>query len=113
MVGAVLLTSSLVRLSRVELGYSAERVLNVPLVISATRYDGFDAFLGFYGDLMPRIRALPGVETAALAHSNPTQAFVKVWFEIPGLIEAPEPDRPLVDLRTVSPGYSGRRKDSG
>jgi mannose-6-phosphate isomerase-like protein (cupin superfamily) len=70
-IGAGLLVCSLVRLQHVEPGFKPDRLLTFSLNLPQRRYAGADASRAFYTQLLERLNALPGVESAAVAVSLP------------------------------------------
>jgi putative ABC transport system permease protein len=72
-VAAVLVTASLNRLNHVEVGISTERVLTAGVSLPAGRYPESDDRQAFWKRALEQVRALPGVEAAALADSRPPQ----------------------------------------
>ncbi|HEY7215803.1 MAG TPA: ABC transporter permease [Thermoanaerobaculia bacterium] len=71
-VGAALLTQSLVRLQKVALGFAdPEHLLTTPITRSLTAEDAADRNLDFYHALIEEVRALPGVAAAAVSSEVP------------------------------------------
>ena len=62
--GAGLMMRSLWALQRIDLGFNPDRVLTMRLALPASQYDTAEKVVGFYRDLVTRVRALPGVEQA-------------------------------------------------
>ncbi|HAK53952.1 MAG TPA: permease, partial [Acidobacteria bacterium] len=83
LVGAALLLSSYARLLDVERGFDAERVLVFSLEPPPTLADG-TRVNGFYDQLLGRLRALPGVDAAAVATAPPFRGLDQSSFRIPG-----------------------------
>ena len=65
LVGAGLLARSLLRLEDVRIGFQPTRVLTAGISLPRAQYAKPDQWLGFYGRLVDRLRAEPGVEGAA------------------------------------------------
>ena len=106
LVGAGLLLRSFARLREVDPGFRAEKIMTMRLTLPSNRYDGDVAVGGFYGGLMERLRALPGVTAAAGISNLPmAQNNASGSFEIEG---APTPDGqpgPHGDSHYVTQGY--------
>ncbi len=106
LVGAALLLRSFERLQRVEPGFQPEGVLTVRLSLPRTKYPDDARLEAFSGQLEERVRAAPGVRSAALASTVPLGAGAGTYdFSIEG---RPLADPGLVqDTETfsVSPGY--------
>ena len=70
-IGAGLMVRTLSALGRIDLGFSPDHVLTMRLSVPATRYDTPERVVGFYRDLLTRVRALPGVEAAGVVRVLP------------------------------------------
>lgn len=70
-VGAGLLVRSYSALRRVNPGFEAAGVLTVSLQLAGDRYDSVAALTRFDGQLLERVRAVPGVSSAAIGSSLP------------------------------------------
>jgi len=104
--GAALLVQSFVRLSNISPGFRAEGLLTARVQTPATRYDTPERRSGFYTDVVTRIAALPGVQSAAavsflpLAGGGIGTSFYRA--------DRPEPapgQAPVADVRPVTPGF--------
>lgn len=129
-VGAGLLLKSFWQIQQVDPGFRAEGVLKAEFELSETRYPvdfsawpdlEFAEMHRFNTTLLERARALPGIESAALAASHPMDRGGTNSFEIVGR-EAESAGMPEISTRSVSPGYfatvglalrKGRLFDSG
>jgi predicted permease len=102
---AGLFTRSLQRAQRMDLGFNPTRVLNVTMDPHEAGYNEAQG-REFYKNLLLRVRALPGVQSASLAFSFPTGQFtdndtVYVEGHLPRPGEAP----PTIATNPVSPDY--------
>jgi predicted permease len=102
---AGLFTRSLARAQRMDLGFNPAHVLNVSMDPHEAGYDEAQG-REFYKNLLMRVRALPGVQSASLAFTFPTSQFsdfgaVYVEGHAPRPGEAP----PTIAVNPVSPGY--------
>jgi len=104
--GAALLVQSFVRLSNINPGFRAEGLLTARVQVPASRYDTPTRRSGFYHNVVSRIAALPGVESAAAISFLP--------FAGGGIgtsvyrTDRPEPapgQAPAADVRPVTPGF--------
>lgn len=109
--GAGLLLRSLWRLSHVDPGFDAARVLEAQYQLPPTRYPfGVKRFPdlpevnAFHTQLLAAVRAIPGVAAAALAGSPPLDAGFTNSFAIVGR-EAESAHFPEIRTRFLSPGY--------
>lgn len=104
--GAGVLVRTLAALDRANLGFEADDVLTMRLGISPIRYPD-ERPRDFYRDAVARIRALPGVESAAVAASLPLIGSPRgaTSFRELGTPERPRSERPSTVVRIVAPGY--------
>ena len=75
LVGAGLLVRSLARLSAVDPGFSAARVLRFDLSLPGSRYPDDASVAAFTQTLLARMRALPGVQSAGATFGLPLTDF--------------------------------------
>jgi predicted permease len=105
--GAGLLMQSFARLQNVDPGFDADNLLTFRLSLPEPRYPSDTARIAFFRELLPRIRALPGVRAAGMSQVLP---FSGSWstgsFMIEGLQLAEGQPRPWGDIRIVDPGYA-------
>ena len=102
---AGLMLSSVVKLSRVSPGFTADHVLSFKLALTGTNYAPRDSRVAFGSDLLSRLAATPGVHGAALVSAIPfggTRGANGV--EIEGRPRTAG-DLLIVDQRYVSSGY--------
>ncbi len=104
--GAGLLIRSFTMLGRVHPGFQAppDRVLLMQLSPTGERYRGDGKLLGYWQQVMDRVRAVPGVASVAVSLTVPPDrtAFTD-GFEIPG--RTPREGGPLVPVPFVSSDY--------
>jgi predicted permease len=74
-VGATLMTESMRRLSRVDLGYDATNVLSLRIQPSSGQARGADALRVYFGTLQQRLAALPGVSDVGAVQHLPLTGF--------------------------------------
>lgn len=72
MVGAGLLSRSLAALSAVDMGFAPERLLVLSTQVPIRNIEDAPRATAFYRDLLPEVRALPGVTAAAGVRGLPT-----------------------------------------
>jgi predicted permease len=105
LIAAGLFTRSLQRAQQMDLGFNPAHVLNITM---DPHEAGYNAAQGkeFYKNLLLRVRALPGVQSASLAFSFPTGQFMDndaVYVE--GHVLRPGEAPPTIIVNHVSPGY--------
>jgi putative ABC transport system permease protein len=105
LVAAGLMTRTMENLFAIDVGFAPERVVSANLLLPATRYTA-DARRAFFTQVEERLRAVPGVENAALALSLPVRgSFWNSVFVIEGLPVPARADLPSAALNPVTPGY--------
>jgi putative ABC transport system permease protein len=105
MVGAGLLTGSLLRLYEINPGFTPERLLTTPLHLPQARYRSAAQVRAFFDEALGRISAIPGVVAAGAATQLPFGGFSSgVAFEVPNRIEG-APDEGTARWAAITPGY--------
>src|SRR4030095_15504598 len=104
--GAGVLVRTLIALDRAPMGFDAHDVLTMRLAISPARYPD-ERPRDFYRDALTRLRALPGIESTAVAASLPMIGSPRggTSFHELGTPERPASERPRTVVRMVGPGY--------
>lgn len=103
--GAGLLARSFWNLVRVDPGFRAEGLLQVPLVLGGDRYATPDARRAFLDELLPALRALPGAREVVAVNRLPLAGGnVLVGVEPEGYVAA-DGRLPWLDRRVATPGY--------
>jgi len=104
--GAGLLMRSLFALIHDAIGVQAENVLTMRVELPASRYNPPQR-LGFFRQVIERLQALPGVQSASAASDIPvaTLRTSGTSFQILGQAELPPNERPTTRVRVVTPGY--------
>ncbi|MBO0863211.1 MAG: ABC transporter permease [Chloracidobacterium sp.] len=102
--GAGLLLRSLIKLFAISPGYNPDNVLVAKLELPKTKYDAARSE-EFYRQLLERLKALPDVQSVAMATSTPLSGSVRIsTFTIEGQPIKPEEMSTTV-YNTVSAGY--------
>jgi putative ABC transport system permease protein len=106
MAGAGLMLESFRRLLLVDPGFDPHHVLTLGLSLPHTRYARPDQRAAFYAELLERVRALPGVLSAAAITPLPLGGdSVATRFTVEGQ-PAPAPgQKPRAEYRAVTAGY--------
>ena len=107
---AGLLIRSFVHLRGVDPGFDPTHLLTAEVELSAVRYDSPARIRGFYAELVDRLGALPGVDSAAAVRALPMTGRLEIgdWsFVIEGRhADPPVPaDRINADWQSLTPGY--------
>jgi putative ABC transport system permease protein len=103
--GAGLLGQSFLRLTGVNPGFDPHHVLTLRAYVYGERYRQPEAELNYYAQAMDRIRALPGVESAAMTSILPLSDYDRRGFHVQDHPEPNESNAPEADEYSVSPDY--------
>jgi len=106
MVGSGLLVRSFWRVYDTELGFQYDDLLTFRITVPDSRYPTATQKTAFHEDLLARLRALPGVEGAALTSIMPiADGTPATTFTIMDSRLAESDPHPLIDHKYVSAGY--------
>lgn len=102
---AGLLTTSFVRLMRVDKGFETQGVLAADLSLMSAKYSKQEERQRFFERLLTKLRATPGIVSAAIVTALPTRG--ETWLD-PVTFEGdtrPIFEQPLPNNRVISPDY--------
>jgi putative ABC transport system permease protein len=104
--GGGLAIGGLISLSRVNMGFRVDQLLTFALPVADGTLQGANAVTTFYGDLLERVRATPGVTSASISTGMPV---VGTGFGMPLYIAGKPPADPSqrrgAGFNMVMPGY--------
>src|SRR6266850_4883519 len=106
LVSAGLLIRSFLQLVRTDAGFNSDNLVTMSLVLPAAKYKEEPQRAAFYSELLHRVQAMPGVESAAavnylpLGGSNSSDAFL-----IEGVPEPPPGQEFIGRYRVCTPDY--------
>jgi putative ABC transport system permease protein len=104
--GSGLLIRSLFSLQRAELGFQPANVLAMHLSLPWKKYQTPERVAAFYGELLQRVKSLPGAEQAGVATSLPTTGWENgQFFSIAGHPPVEPSERPGAHFQRISPDY--------
>jgi putative ABC transport system permease protein len=103
--GAGLMVRSLWNLRSANPGFDTRNVLTLSLPMSDKRYKTADAEINFWNQLLARIRALPGVDSAGVVDDLPFNGGSHQPIAIEGRPAQAMSEQPEVDVRIISAGY--------
>ena len=105
LVGAGLLLQSLQRIRNTSPGFSTRNVLDTAVNLVSAGYDAPRA-QSFQDELLQRVKALPGVESAAFGRMTPLSygSYSSTLIAVDGYQPPPE-EQPTVQYNEVGPGY--------
>jgi putative ABC transport system permease protein len=105
LVGAALLLRSFSRLTNVDPGFEADRVLSFAVALPATTYPRAQHVTAFFDRLLERLRTLPGVEAAGMVQQIPIRGDYVLSVMIDRRPPVRPSEAPSANYRVVSPGY--------
>ena len=103
--GGGLAVHSLLNLSRVDLGFRTDKLLTFFLPVPDKRLEGRERVVLFYDQLRERIRALPGVESAAVSTGAPLFGGFGMAFNVVGRPVAQGSARDAARFVMATPDY--------
>jgi len=104
--GAGLMYRTVDRLLHVDAGFNAHNVLSMGVSLVGPAWAEDAAVRAFQGDLLSQVRALPGVEGAALAGQIPLGGNMDRWgFHIEGRTYPSEAEAPDAERFSITPDY--------
>jgi predicted permease len=107
LVGAGLMLNSLYHLLQVSPGFQPDRVLTMEMDLRSTQYSRPAAISNFWQQVLDRVRAVPGVETAAVGTNIPlTDNHDRSDITIDGLPAPAAGNSPHPDWHVISSGYT-------
>ena len=97
---------SFVRLQSVDPGIQPVQTLSFDLSLPDARYEDESRQVAFFDQLLPRLRALPGVRAADAVMVLPlTGNNFNISFEVAGRPPMPPALQPSMQVRVATPGY--------
>ncbi|RKH72091.1 ABC transporter permease [Corallococcus aberystwythensis] len=105
LVGAGLFVKSFLALQRVDAGFVPDGVLTGALALPKVQYPDRPRQAAFLQALLPRLQALPGVESAGLTNVLPLGGSMDNSFDIDGRQRQPGELWKAVEYRAATPGY--------
>lgn len=106
LIGAGLMIKSFRRLLEVNPGFDPEHVLTMQMALPSAKYALPPEKRGFYDQLLARIKALPGIESASVTTALPlTGETFGGPFSIEGLPLDMAGKPPHAHIRAIAPGY--------
>ena len=105
LVGAALLLRSFAKLSDVDPGFDADRVLAFQVSLPSTTYPAAHNVIAFYDTLLQKLRTAPGVEAAGMTQSLPIRDGYVLSVQMSGRPPAKPGEAPSANYRVVNPEF--------
>ena len=104
--GAGLLIRSFSKLASVDPGFQVKPALTFEVSLPGTRYGDAAQQVAFFDQLLPQLRAIPGVQNAAGVISLPLSGTsIVLTFEVEGRPPVPPSQQPAMQVRVATAGY--------
>jgi putative ABC transport system permease protein len=106
LLAAGLLVRSFNKLVAVDLGFDRENVLTTRIALPRSSYAKPQQVQAFYDDLLQRVKALPGVQSAGMINHTPLNGFgIIAFMQVEGYPPLDKKKDPAVGIGTVSAEY--------
>ncbi|HEY4283116.1 MAG TPA: ABC transporter permease [Chthoniobacterales bacterium] len=108
LIGAGLLINSFLHLRNLSPGFRADHLLTMKVDLSEVKYPDRERRIIFFDEVLRHVRALPGVQSVAVAGNLPlTYNGDSMTIGAEGIPDPPPDQQPDVIYRAVGPGYVG------
>ena len=106
LIGAGLLINSFLHLRNLNPGFRTDHLLTMKVDLSEVKYPDRERRAAFFDEVIRRARALPGVQSAAVAGNLPlTYNGDSMTISVEGVPDPPPDQRPDVVFRAIGPEY--------
>jgi putative ABC transport system permease protein len=105
LVSAGLLIKSFARLQQTDLGFNPENVLTLRVPLPEARYKEYGQVENFWDELLQRVRALPGVQSAGLTRGLPMNGGIESGIMVEGQESTNPKDMTVAVNLYAEPGY--------
>ena len=105
LIGAALVLKSFARMQSLQLGYEPRGLLTARIDLPFTKYTQPEQVSAFSKNLLERVRALPGVESAAIGSNPPLFGSWQTGFFREGASEPPKGQAPDTEIEAVAGDY--------
>jgi putative ABC transport system permease protein len=110
LIGAGLLGKSFLKLSRVPLGFPSENLLTLRFNLTGSRYATAQSQVGYYKEILDRIKQLPQIKQAAVSMHLPLSGegeWQPTLFQVTGRPPLPMAQQPGANNNVVSQSFFG------
>jgi putative ABC transport system permease protein len=105
LIAAGLMIKSVVQLKTVKMPFAIDNILTARVDLPRDSYPDVAACVRFYEQLLPRVRGVPGVESATLSDGLPAAGNGSIAVQIEGKAYSQDSDIPVAREGIVTPGY--------
>jgi putative ABC transport system permease protein len=108
LIGAGLLINSFIHLRNLDPGFRADHLLTAKIDLPELKYPDKEHRIPFLDEVLRRVNALPGVQSAAIAGNLPfTYNGDSMYIGVEGIPDPPPDQQMDVIYRAIGPGYFG------
>jgi putative ABC transport system permease protein len=108
--GAALVLQSFAKATSVKLGFEPRNLISAQISLPSPTYDDNEKLVGFTNGLLDKIRAIPGIESAATASNPPLMTGWQTSVLPEGMEVSEAVQRPSVEMNVISPDYFAAMK---
>jgi predicted permease len=105
LIGAGLMIRSFLKLYGLDTGINPHNLLTMRFQLPDLKYPNRESLTAFEERLLPRLAAIPGVESVALASNLPLEGSRRDAFELQGQAPVEADKRPTTSVLTITPQY--------
>ena len=106
LIGSGLLIRSFERLANLDPGFNPSHLLTGGVSLDYSQYAEPQKLIGFYNDVLDRMKALPGAQESAIAVPLPlVSGYINLGFQVEGRPPLAQSEQPNANLVMVSPNY--------
>jgi len=106
LIGAGLMIKSFAALQKVNIGFNPDNLVTMEISLPGSRYRDRAQIITFYQQLLQKVEALPGVESAATSVCLPPDLLqISDDFVVEGSATSPDQTHPVAALLLSSPSY--------
>ena len=105
LISAGLLIKGALRINTTPLGFDPDQTLAFAVTMSAEQYPDTAQVMEVQGQLLDRLRGLPGVTHAGAVSRLPMDGGTGTYYHVEDQPVPPEGERPILQFRNATPGY--------
>ncbi|HTD86285.1 MAG TPA: ABC transporter permease [Candidatus Binatia bacterium] len=103
--GAALVLKSFAKATTLNLGFEPRDLISAEVALPSPTYENYDKLVSFSTALLGKMRALPGVESAAIASNPPLMTGWQTGFLPEGMAEPPPGQLPSLEMCVIQGDY--------
>ena len=104
---AGLVLKSFANSASARLGFEPQGLVTAQVALRGSAYSDDDKILGFWTNLLEKLRSIPGIEHAAIASTPPLMTGWQTWFVPEGMPKPDGVDSPTIEMSVIMGDYFG------